>query len=138
MSGKILRLRSGILVLPAGPLLDSLVSEEVFGVKAHYEYSPDGPIYIIASTLGSGRVQIYPFSTSIASAWKVVEHLKKEGYTITMNTASKSSGGVREGVAEIGDWHCNVVDPAGNHNRFYSKTLEHALCICALLAVNRL
>jgi hypothetical protein len=64
----------------AGPDLDIMVAKHVLGERIGHYDSDQGVHYFIES---HGLVRdIPPFSTDLAAAWKVVEHLRDAGFLV--------------------------------------------------------
>jgi hypothetical protein len=64
----------------AGPDLDVEVARRVLGERIGHYDAGDGTHYFIES-FGLVR-EIPPFSTDLAAAWKVVEHLRDAGFLV--------------------------------------------------------
>ncbi len=69
--------RERVLAMKAGRELDADIAEKIMGIKVHFEYSPDGPVYLLDSTLLNGRYHVKNYSTNISAAWDVVEKMQE-------------------------------------------------------------
>lgn len=102
-----------------GRELDALVAEKVFGIKL----KPSTPMDCdVCHKPFYSDLDIQPYSTSIASAWLVVEKLRDEHFMLeeigTMRTSWKARFGMKWRV-ESG----------------YAETAPHAICLAALKCV---
>jgi hypothetical protein len=118
--------------LEAGPQLDALVAEEVFGrsVTRLYSYDKDAVVdaYFIDDPSKSGYGESVPhYSMDIAAAWLVVAKLSAEGRGIQVFINSVQG---EEGVYIFDKPRAAVSIGAG-----YAPTVQLAICKAALKAV---
>lgn len=115
----------------AGRELDALVADKVMGFKI--EKGSGGEPIIITSQKPRHEADLPEYSTDIASAWVVVEYLRRErDWPFCMGVESPSVD------QHFAGWDAEF----DSHNEFFSsntvtgETAPHAICLAALKAVN--
>lgn len=81
---------------------------------------------------------------SVKDAWIVAEAVMAKGYEVLVrNCNSPRCSGIRDGIAEYGDYFCNVildngVDQRATTHPVYAKTMPMAitLAVCKALDIN--
>lgn len=75
-------------------------------------------------------------SENMQDAWIVVEKMKEEGYGYCINVVEPKSIGDKNGLANIGDVHCNfyVMDTTFVGYVEFSSEAPMAICLSALCA----
>ena len=138
--------RDAILALPAGPALDALVAERVLGHRW-----PADRCRVCGFTLAASRAQgcvpdncsqrpVPPrraddpprYSTDIAAAWPVVEHMRAAGWHPLIGYCD---GDHDRPMPEVQFVHDSGA-PAGfvNCDTNRCDTMPHAICVAALMA----
>lgn len=106
--------------LIAGKELDALVAERVMGIGKHL------------TRHGSGGIcpAVLPYSTDIAVAWLVVEHLVHGGWKVEVILVRRTSEDARTGepLAKV------TIEREGVRVRKYEDTAPLAICLAALEA----
>lgn len=121
-----------------GPELDALVAEKVMGRKREHEFdndSDDPTCYYCNAYLSSrGRpcAGDPPYSTDIAAAWEVVEHMIERDMRVNVSTCYQPDDGT--------PWICTLErheSQIGDPNKWteYAETAPEAICKAALAAV---
>lgn len=110
--------------MDAGPELDALVAQRVFG----WTNLAERPVFN-QMTMTGYRADGHPdvvkcYSTSIAAAWLVVEHLRTNGWGVTLNMYPQPS------TVEVALW-----DGKGFVRETIRATVPLAICRAALNAV---
>ena len=134
--------RDAILALPAGPELDALVAERVLGAVECDEWmlqeiGVTGPIYYLPEP-GCGHALCRPrgfvpsYSTNIAAAWAVVEHMKAAGWHPLVGYCDQPHDPPMPEVQFVHDSGGRGGFVCCDHNR--CGTMPHAICVAALLA----
>lgn len=103
-----------ILNLPPGRDLDSHIALRVMGFK---QITIVGKYYFTDPI----DTQLKSYSTDIAAAWEVLQHLKNKGAEIN--------------VGFFEQWDCSIDYPIGCNWRSEAETAPEAICKAALLAV---
>lgn len=126
--------------MDAGRELDRLVAERVFGYVVTDGYGDDAdPWKPAAATIGAGtwyehrpdsggwRVALPRYSTDLAAAWQVIDHLIARDYAVTLS----GTGGGWAVTMVAGADGIRVGGAAGPH-------AAHGICLAALRAVGAL
>lgn len=126
--------------MEAGRELDALIAERVMGLNPVKNSNPYNMIftrrrdwvdmddyYYEGEDDGYHFVDEVPhYSTDIAAAWKVVEHMKADGWQCHMR-----------GWVNSNDWQCGFVHPGGQMSWNTADTAPLAICCAALRASAR-
>lgn len=117
-------LREQILGMKAGRELDAHVAEKIMNWRKDrkpggYWYAPNQP--------NLGRHSPPQYSTDIAAAWEVVEHMQSKA-----DDWDFLYFGPATGENNWRGWHCNFLD---DRTLAFGDTMPEAICKAALLAV---
>jgi hypothetical protein len=110
----------------AGRELDALVAEKVIGIPV--KKFEDG------SWLTTTGENIEPYSTDIAAAWEVVEHMRTTHWLDVFSLMSPSDESKFWFAGFEKKWHGRSY--AGIYDREAGDTAPHAICAAALKAVS--
>lgn len=111
--------------LQAGAPLDMLIAEKVMGWQrwnTHEDQARTKPIVRFFRPDRQHAVRAPAFSTDIAAAWEVLEHLRGQGMTINISTPSH---------VVVGDPHWTCYVWGANMLAGKARELSAPLAICA-------
>lgn len=107
----------------AGRLLDTLVADRVMGWKTFAGEPgygrPPGKLSLVLN-------EVPPYSTDIAAAWQVVEHLERTMWALSLHRSTDDNGFLAEG------WQAIFTDPEASYHAA-APTAPHAICLAALM-----
>lgn len=104
-----------VLAMPAGPALDALVVERVFAGRVVHD-TLTGRVACARLSPTGDYDELLPFSTDIAAAWRVIEHLSSGGKMVAWTRRDMAS------------WEAGFGETLAT-----AETLPLAVCRAALL-----